>query len=705
MLANVSWRVLWSFFALVVIVGTSIAGGVMSYSSIPFWDTWDGQLNFYLRVNGGDWTAWFEQHNEHRIILSRILFWLDLTFFGGKSWFLVVVNYSLVAVNAVLFYRIVRTIFSDRKSNNFKVVIGLFISAWIFQWMQNQNLIWAFQSQFFLVQTFSLASFYVLSQAINPMRKNSNKYFIASCFLGFISAWTMANGLAVLPMMLIFLISCRQSLVRLSILASLSVATCLLYFWGYKTPDQHSAALTTFIVDPLGMIQYASLYLGGPFYYLAGRGEFGKLLAYVFGFSLFPILLHFTYSFIRDFKDKHSQLSLCFYVAFVFLSALITAGGRLKFGVDQALESRYTTPALMAWAAILIIAVSKLKSLNNDFFKSKVFLICISFMTCVMCTGQLTALKPPYELLHERNLAALTLAMGIQDQKRVSRIYPSVDKALDISKRAYENDISIFSSLPYRDFRERLAGFSGSQKEIPECVGFLDGIEDIDGVSDNLFIKGWIFKRDDETYPDYLRFLNSSGEVVGYAVTGGYRPDVAGQVAKSALLSGFDGYILSSMSGSTLIAQGGNLSCQIKFKIPRKIFLSYKSPLSLLDGLVGAKSIKSSTQWLGSDFYKSAAIGIRVYGSYINGDADTGSVLIKVKPGQKIFYRSGPVGGRQFLEVNGDASSIIKMPTSLDWTVLDFSGLPENQGGTWLKFIDDGSSWGEWSAIGLREER
>jgi hypothetical protein len=702
MLMSTKWLYVGALFA-VLIIGTSILGGVRAFSAIPFWDMWDGQLNFYLRINQGEWAAWTDQHNEHRIILTRILFWIDLYFLGGDNRFLIIINYVLVAINSILFYRILRNFFIEDSSKNNKIFIGFFITAWLFQWMQSQNLIWAFQSQFFLVQTLALACFYSLSKAIDPLEKNSHIYFLVSCILGLVSVWTMANGLAVLPLMLIFLLLCRQSVVKVGIVVLLFTLSFSLYFLDYKTPGNHSSAPLTFLGDPVGVLKYVSLYLGGPFYYLGGGGEFGKILGYIFGLFLLLSTAYFTYSFIRNYKDKNYQLALYFYILFVVLTAFMTAGGRLNFGVEQALESRYTTPALMAWAALIIMGISKIRFAHVGIIQFNILLLALCAISYGMLLAQLQAFKPPYEMLHERNLAALALSMDVRDQKRVSRIYPSIERALEISARAHKNNISIFPAFPYQEFRERPIGTIGQNVNLPKCIGFLDGVESI--VEDPRFviIRGWVFNSEAQAYPDFLRFLDSNDGIVGYAITGGYRPDVAGQVNKNALLSGFDGYISSSSLGSTLLVQAGNLSCQISLNIPKRIYLSDKLPLGFLEGLVDTKSILGGNKWVGSDFYNSKAPKVKVYGSYINGDVDMGSILIKVGRGQKIFYRSGPTGGRQLLQVNEDASLVTILPTSLEWTLLDFSGLPENKEGTLLRFIDNGNSWGEWSAIGLSD--
>jgi hypothetical protein len=41
-------------------------------------DMWNGYLGFFTKLSDGDWSAWWGQHNEHRIFLARLFFWFDL---------------------------------------------------------------------------------------------------------------------------------------------------------------------------------------------------------------------------------------------------------------------------------------------------------------------------------------------------------------------------------------------------------------------------------------------------------------------------------------------------------------------------------------------------------------------------------------------------------------------------------------------------
>ena len=87
----------------------AIIGGIKGYSSIPYWDMWDSTVNFNIRLAQGDYSVWWAQHNEHRIVLSKILFWMDQYFFGGLSTFLIITNYLLVLALVYLFWRIIQT--------------------------------------------------------------------------------------------------------------------------------------------------------------------------------------------------------------------------------------------------------------------------------------------------------------------------------------------------------------------------------------------------------------------------------------------------------------------------------------------------------------------------------------------------------------------------------------------------------------------
>ena len=137
--------------AAVVFLGLATIGGIRAYSPVPFWDMWDGYLNFYFTLNTGDLSAWWAQHNEHRPVLARLFFWIDLAWFHGSVWFLLVINYLLACCICLVFWLYARE--ASAANLNF---FGFFLIAWLFSWSQEENFTWGFQSQFFLAQLLPL---------------------------------------------------------------------------------------------------------------------------------------------------------------------------------------------------------------------------------------------------------------------------------------------------------------------------------------------------------------------------------------------------------------------------------------------------------------------------------------------------------------------------------------------------------------------
>jgi hypothetical protein len=90
-----------------------------------------------------------------------------------------------------------------------------------------------------------------------------------------------------------------------------------------------------------------------------------------------------------------------------------------------------------------------------------------------------------------------------------------------------------------------------------------------------------------------------------------------------------------------------------------------------------------------------------VFGSYVNGDADKGTTSLFVKNLDQVLYRSGPTSGNQSIRLLGEENTQWTLPTVENWMMLSFS-LDDNRE-LLVEFIDDGDSWGEWSAVGLAD--
>jgi hypothetical protein len=110
------------------------------------------------------------------------------------------------------------------------------------------------------------------------------------------------------------------------------------------------------------------------------------------------------------------------------------------------------------------------------------------------------------------------------------------------------------------------------------------------------------------------------------------------------------------------------------------------------------------SDWVGTDYHKSEFSGYKIIGSFVRSEIEAGKIILKLKKGDKFLYRSGPrnQGQKILINANGLKNYNTELPMAIDWVLLDFSDPALPQEFT-LTMIDAGTRWGEWSAIGLRD--
>lgn len=159
---------IWASLLAALIVATSIYGGYHFFSPIPYGDQWDGELGFYKDLIDGNYAVFWAQHMEHRIVFSRVLFWLDIVLFGGRNVFTIVANYVLLFAVALVLWREYR---SGRKELHPPLLVGGLILGFLLLWVQAENIKWGFQSQCIAVYLFALMAFAQFSRPDNrPLR-------------------------------------------------------------------------------------------------------------------------------------------------------------------------------------------------------------------------------------------------------------------------------------------------------------------------------------------------------------------------------------------------------------------------------------------------------------------------------------------------------------------------------------------------------
>ena len=429
------------FIALFYFISVFI-GAYRYYSYFPVGDMWDGYLGFYLKLMEGDYSAWWAQHNEHRIILSKMFFYLDLKYFNGLSLILIPLNLVLLLCcwGTLLFYSRVLLINKITRSELFYFIV--LITVFSFSWKQDENIVWAFQSQFWFAYLLPLIAFLFLS--LSEAHKGQRfQYYTLSCLFGVLSVGSMANGILVLPILVAQSYFLGQKLRYPFFMLVLAVSVSWLYLASYQTPLHNHSAYENMKNLKMEFIIFFIEYLGSPLKSVYGSFVLGLL--HIFLICNVALKLH---------KEKFNPvyLSIAAFIVYYLCSALIIAAARVDIGISAALVGRYTTPSIISFFLVLILyfhfTPRNIKYIN----KRNVTIIAV----LMLGTQARTIIKNVDKIHDGQKYEAMQLALGIYPKAEVQKI----------ADAAAIKNISIFSLRPYVNKGDML----GKSIDTNECI-------------------------------------------------------------------------------------------------------------------------------------------------------------------------------------------------------------------------------------------
>ena len=696
------------FFVLTAILSSSflIVGMFKGYSPVPHWDMWDGYLDFYVKLSDGDMWQWLSQHNEHRIFFSRILFWVDIHFFNGSIWFLLLANFSLLIVFTymITFVSAKELGLYSAYSTSQSLIIFSLLLMFCMSWMQNNNLTWGFQSQFIAAYLFPFITFYALYRY--AIYKNW-AWFGFALFMGCMSAGTMANGILTLPLLFLLALFLRLRFLELIVIGFFAILINVLYFYNFQELPGHGSLTKTLIEHPVDFVIYFLTYLGNPFYYLLFKEVLG---AQIFGFAfVITTVASFFYVLLRMEKSEHKNflLALFAYLLYVGGTAFATSGGRAIFGVEQAVSSRYTTPVIFAWASLALVMFFILKKKLKANKKAFYFL---ALMPLLLLIIQVEALGNNKQKHFNHMVAGLAMEMGVRDETYLMQVFPFMDWLQEMIVVPKKRNLSIFGNSVIKDVESLIgSNYRSNYNQVIDLTGHLD--EQVLLNTDSFYtrVSGWIYDSEFDEVPSSVIIVNQENQIVGYAITGGQRQDVADHLnRKYAKYSGFVGYVKQGEYGELSFIDA-NRDKKISFTLEKQLTLNIAKNwnLSLFDENMASASDIDLTQitWKqNATFDYQNQEGFIVFGSYVEGDDFVGEIVLNLMKGNLFVYKTGPNSNGQFISfetTEGMTLFVSQLPVSRNWTAikLDNEILPEKFN---VRIQDTGSGWGQWSAILLK---
>jgi hypothetical protein len=293
-------------------------------------------------------------------------------------------------------------------------------------------------------------------------------------------------------------------------------------------------------------ISYALAFIGGPFGSPLGHiletessssllelppGVWTQAISIVFGGvgSAFLIAAG-AYLAAHRKKARPAQLVLLHVMMFVLATALLTASGRMQFGLSQALSPRYGTAALLFWTATSFLLWSFV-SRDSNFVRNLVLAGSAAAGLFVACT-QLTLVGYAQNAMLAREEAETALLSRVHDPEVLARIYPNVQLMEQQAELLRKKKISIFA----RAWPQWLGTTIAQHANVTagnRCVGYLDEVTPVGGSGHAEWrARGWAWDRLAKSAPEAILLAGATGNIVGFGLPGFARPDVKSRVSE-----------------------------------------------------------------------------------------------------------------------------------------------------------------------------
>ena len=319
-----------------------------SWVPIPFWDEWytpAKQLESWCR---GTLTLGelFSQHNESRKFFPRLLYFA-LAMTGG--WDVrkeMAVFFLEVCLLSVLLWRLLR-----RTPGSTPIAM---LTTWVvmmflcFSPVQFENFLYGIQLEPFFV---GLAV--VAVAAVNLSTLSFRSKTLINLLLAFVSTYTFANGMVL--WLLAFPLAApsdstpgRRRVLWSGIYLLAAAAAIGFFFAGYKRPSYHPE-LASVQRQGLDLAHYLILWIGS--YFASDRVN--PLIAGFVAVGLSAVLGAATLILLLRTKEWRTFYPWVLMGAYAVVTGIVTAFGRLGFGIQQALDSRYTVFSLFFYLAFV----------------------------------------------------------------------------------------------------------------------------------------------------------------------------------------------------------------------------------------------------------------------------------------------------------------------------------------------------------------
>ncbi len=522
---------------------------LVSYSSLPWGDTWE----YIAAITKGESPlspGWlWRQHNEHRLVIQKLFFVVDLKVFHARQVFL------LASIAVIQLLHLGLWGWSMRLLGGWRGALwrsGVGLAAFcIFCPTPWLNYTMGFQVCYVLSPLFATLSFVGLllywTDSQRSGKPPSSRFLWLSLLAALGGTYSLANGNLLWPLLVAAALFLRLRASAVLSLAITGAVSTSLYFYHYLRPSYHAGPTTpraTFV----RLLEFVAAYFGSSWVNEAvvTAGVIG-----IIGLAVALVVLFRTPYYVRTSRAFALQLVLT--SAFCVGTAIITAAGRLRLGVTYALQNRYQTFALLFWCSLGLLLLEYAFSLPAKQYRFLMTQICL---LVVLVRGAILADRPIRKARAHGfglNVASTALLTGLYEPKLLTTLAEHSDIDIVLSSVDYlrEHQLALFwgwdFSLLGSPLGKALRVVSSS-----ECTGKLEFTRPTDSASPGVLVTGWAWDRKHHQPPREI-VATTEGVITGLGAVGNRDPSVrTTEPEVSSSYAGFAGYVRQSQPGDVV---------------------------------------------------------------------------------------------------------------------------------------------------------
>ncbi len=536
-------------FLLAIIPAILLGILILKYGvNVPYWDQWD-LASMFKKIYAGNLTFQdlMAQHNESRFLFPRLLF-IGLAYLTGWD-----VRYEMLVIfilACLVSFNLYRLSLVTVAGSPVKLMLLAGLSNMlIFSPIQYETLLWGMQVVVF-APIVCLTSCIVVAYSNLSLRIK----ILIGLVLSTVATFSFANGLLcwvlAFPVIALAKPKAWKELLKekwLILTWGLGfIANGVIYFYNYSKPAHHPS-LTEGLVQPVKALNYFVAYLGAP---LAQNNlTVATIVGTVLMLTFMGVVLYLV-RFSHQNNLIHRTIGWLTIAGYTLISAAITTSGRVGFGVEQSLSSRYATfqiyltVALIYMTAIIIEDASVRKILASPSLTAN--RIISSLLTIVIFLHSITAAygidrMEESHVARYRGKACLLLINVVKDDNCIQVLFPDPER-LKVTAGILNSMGFLKPGLVKSNPIEKINIFQEKGKN----YGWLDGIERVD--NSGYKMSGWAVLRNKKKPADgvILTYENKRGEAIAFAVASPEmkRKDVAQSLNSNAYRnSGWEKFI------------------------------------------------------------------------------------------------------------------------------------------------------------------